>query len=192
MTKYLIFFKKYFTKREIRLFLLLAICIVLCALYFLLAPRVDKLNSLKNQLNAVNNERSSYEKLYKNYLDYDKILAEYKDLIIKVPVNNDISKFIIDMEEWTECSGISLISIIPQKTKTEQIEETDINIIPCEVTICGEFDLLLSFISELETYSRICRINDLQLTALSENISYSTFEWKLTVNVSLYYIPLIT
>lgn len=189
MIKYPGSFKRYLTKRELRLIFLLAICLVFCALYFLLAPKIDKLNSLKNQLSAVHKERSLYEKFYKERYDYDKIAAEYNDLIKKVPVNSDLSNFIVDIEQWAEHEGISLISIFPQNMIIENISETNVNIIPCEITICGDLDSLLTFLSKLEDYSRISKVDELQLTTPTENMLNYKFPWELTVKVILYYIP---
>jgi len=192
MRKSLLLLNRNLTKRELWLIILLFICLVLCCLYFILAPRIVKLNSLKDHLSAVNNEKSLYEKFYKEHFNYDKILAEYKDLVKKVPMNNDLSKFVVDIEKWVQENDIALISIFPQKTITENITGTDINIIPCEITVCGDFNLLLSFISQLENYSRILQVDELQLTTPIAELAKSKFPWKLTIKVSLYYLPQIS
>lgn len=187
MIKHSIFPEKNSTKKNGLLYLIL-ICLTIYLLYFLLTPKIGKLNSLKNQLTAVNDERASYEQLYKKYLDYDKTIAEYNDLIKKVPLDDDLPKFIIDIEEWCQNSDISLISIVPQETKTEQIEEIEVSVLSCEITMNGNFDLLLAFVGLLENYSRVCRINELHLSGPSGKDSSPSSDWKLTVNISLYYI----
>ncbi|MFY9217594.1 MAG: type 4a pilus biogenesis protein PilO [Tepidanaerobacteraceae bacterium] len=192
MIKYPVFLKKNSTKREKGLIFLIVMCLVLYAIHSLLAPKIGKLNSLKSQLIAVNNERASYEQSYNKYHDYDSIMAEYDNLKKKVPIDNDLSKFIRDIENWCQHSDITIISIVPQETKTEQIEEIEVNLIPCEITIRGNFDLLLTFVDKLENYHRICRINEIKLTGLSERNSSPSLDWKLTINVGLYYIPPIT
>jgi len=167
----------------------IAIFLIFCAVYFLLSPKINEFNGLKKELNEVHNEWALYEKLYRKYLEYNNITAQYNELIKRVPINNDLTKFIYDIEEWAEQNDVLLISIVPQETTTERIKEIDVNIIPCEITINGDFDLLLSFISMMENYPRICRIKEIYITSLAEKNLYYPFAWKLTVIVSLYYIP---
>mgnify|MGYP000844851750 FL=1 len=191
MRKYLGGFRRSVTKRELVLIFLLVISFIFFSVSFAIVPRIIKLNSLENQLSELNKEKSSYEKLYRKYLNYDEILGKYTDLLKSVPGNNDLSKFIRELEVWGEQLGITIISILPQDIITENFSEIEVNIVPCEITIGGEFDSLISFLDKLESCSRISQVNELRLTKI-EDISNSNFPWTLTVKVNLYYFPQTT
>ncbi len=192
MRKGLSCFKGSFTKREMKLFLLFAFFLVFCTLYLVFAPRIFKLNTLKAQLMEVNKEKSSYESLYEKYYGYDKILDKYSDLLKKVPAHNDLSGFLIDMEKWTEDLEITLISIVPQKYTTGDFTDIEVSIVPCDITVGGDFNSLLSFVAKLENYSRVSQIDELRLTKTIENTLDSNVVWTLTVKISLYYFPQTT
>jgi len=138
---------------------------------------------------AVDNERLLYKKLYKEYLENENILVKHNDLIKKVPLDNDLSTFIKDIEGWLQESNISLINIIPQEEKVEEISGTEVKVIPCEITISGTLDLLLSLMNKLENYSRICKINEIRLNEFLDDNFDNPSLWKLTINVGLYYMP---
>jgi len=182
MTGHLNFFRKNAT-------VLLIFCLVLYAVHYLLTPKIKMVNSMKDHLAALDHERESYEKLYGKYLELDELIAEYNDLLNKLPEESDLSKFIKDIEDWSEQNGIILISMLPQEARIEQLEEIEARVIPCQVTIGGSLDLLLSFLSQLETYPRLCQISELKLARFSDKDTDYYNPWQLTVDVKLYYMP---
>jgi Tfp pilus assembly protein PilO len=155
----------------------------------LLTPRIIEFNSLKNELQAITNQRTMYKQLYENPIEYEEVLNKYNDIVKKVPKNKGLSGFLIDIDKWANEKDITVISIYPQSITTEDIAEVAINVIPFEIKINGDYDLLLDFISELENYSRISRIYGMELRAATDLNATSSLLWELVIKVSLYYLP---
>jgi len=106
-----------------------------------------------------------------------------------VPKNKDVSGFLVDIEEWADEQGVTIISIYSQSIMTENIAETTVNFIPFEIIIKGSYDSLLGFIGQMENYSRILKIEGLKLNASTDSSVKLQFPWELTVKVNLYYLP---
>jgi Tfp pilus assembly protein PilO len=179
------------TNRVQKLIFIFISCFILSSLYFILTPRIMELNNLNNQLQAIINEKSAYKRMYENPMDYEDALSKYKDIINTVPKNKEIPKFLMDVEKWANASNITIISLYPQRTMTEDIEDVTINVIPFEIKISGKYDALLDFLSEMENYSRISRIYGIELKTYrdSDSVVNSSLLWELVIKVNLYYLP---
>lgn len=180
--------KRPLTAREYKLIPIFIICLIFYGLYFILIPGVIKLNTLKEQLQTITNKRSAYRELYEKPIDYKEALTGYNDIVKKVPTDKNLSEFIIDVEKWAKAKDVTVISICPQNTVAENVAGTTADVIPCEITINGDFDSLLNFLSELENYSRLSRIDSIELNAPTYVMAKATSMWKLVVKISLYYL----
>lgn len=158
-------------------------------MYFIFYPKIIDLSNLRKQLQEVTNSKVTYSRLYENHNNYKAAVVRSSDIIKKVPKNKDVSGFLVDIEEWADEQGVTIISIYSQSIMTENIAETTVNFIPFEIIIKGSYDSLLGFIGQMENYSRILKIEGLKLNASTDSSVKLQFPWELTVKVNLYYLP---
>ncbi|AEE91557.1 conserved protein of unknown function [Tepidanaerobacter acetatoxydans Re1] len=177
------------TKREHKLVIAFIVCLIFYGLYFIFYPRVIELSNLRKQLLEVSNAKITYKRLYENHNNYKATAVKSNDIIQKVPKDKDVSGFLVDMENWADDKGSTIVSIYSQSTMTENIAETTVNFIPFEIIIKGNYDSLLSFIGQMENYSRILKIEGLKLNTSTDSSVKSQFPWELTIKVNLYYLP---
>lgn len=174
--------KKYLKGSEDNLVVLTTICLVICAFYFVLYPKLIRNRDLKLQLEEVLNIKSEYINAHKNYAH----LAQEAEK--RIPKDKEIPEFLRDIERWSEDKQVKIVSIYPGQTRMEHIENSEINVIPVEISVEGIYGFLLEFLNEMESYPRFLKIEELSLETIDSLPLDSFTLCKLTVRISLYYL----
>lgn len=173
---------KYLKRSEDNLVVLITVCLVICAFYSVLYPKLIRNRDLKLQLEEALNTKSEYINIYKN----DAYLAQKTEKYI--PKSQEMPKFLKDIERWSNDKQVKIVSIYPGQTRIEQIGSSEINVIPIEISAEGIYGFLLEFLDEMESYSRFLKVEELSLEAIDSLPLDSFTLCKLTARISLYYL----
>jgi len=174
--------KKYLKRSEDNLVVLTAICLLICAFYFVLYPKLIRNRDLKSQLEEALNTKTEYINIYENDAHLAQKAAKY------IPKNKEIPKFLKDIERWSNDKQVKIVSIYPDQTRIEHIGNSEINVIPIEISAEGIYEVLLEFLDEMENYSRFLKVEELSLEAIDSLPLDSFTLCKLTARISLYYL----
>ena len=164
----------------------LAVSLVLLGIYSILNPRINALFMLKSQLKDMENKSVSLQKLNKSTTDIG-FLSKYDELIKRIPKDNGIPEFLVDIEELAEERDLIIISIHP----SNELEKDD-NLISFSIVINGDYESLLGFINELENHTRALRISRMELNRVNYVKAKFSSSWELVVDVDLWYLPIRT
>jgi len=126
-------------------------------------------------------KKASLSLLQNIYNDKSSIEAAMKLEIKKLPADDRISDYIIEVDSWAAAEEVTLISI----KAGEIIEDAKnkVKILPVEVIGEGKRDSLIEFLKHVENHERLSRINNIKMEHLGESEL-----WRVTVTVDLFYL----
>jgi len=166
------------SQREKFLLLLFFTTLAFYLFFKIESPRIEEYFLKKAELEQ---KRASLSLLQNIYDDKSSIEAAMKLEIEKLPTDDRISDYIIEVDSWAAAEKVTLISI----KAVEIIEdgENKVKILPVEVVAEGKRDSLMEFLKHVENHERFSRINNIKM----EHLGKSEL-WRVTVTVDLFYL----
>jgi len=172
------------TKREKILLLLICIIIPLFLHYkFYINPTLNKINSLKNEIENIEKEISFYKNVSKKYEKLKKIIKEREDFLNEIkkilPDEREIPLLLKNIAQIAKNSGLEILLFKPGK----EIEKDYYEIIPLTMKIEGQYKNILVFFNRIESMERLVVLEsiafqpDFKKQKLVVTVNFQTFKY---------------
>ncbi|WP_041423895.1 type 4a pilus biogenesis protein PilO [Thermosediminibacter oceani] len=165
------------TKREKALLLLFFVTVALYLFYRTGYRQIEDHFKKKIELEQ---KRLSLSLLQRIYDKKSGIEDAAKLELKKLPDDDKIADYIINIEGWARAEGVRLVLI-----KAGEVSGDEVKVLPVEITVEGDKESLLKFLKRIENFERLSKVEKI-------NLVYAELSgfWTLTVTVDLYYFPM--
>lgn len=169
------------TRREKILLMLFVLTCIYVAFYKTCYGRMREYLAMKAEAQK---KREIFALLQGIYTNQEDISDRIKNSLSKLPTEEKITDFIIELENWAKAENITLYSIKPGEIAETGISK--VKSIPVEITLEGQKESLIRFLSRMESFERIS-----QLGRVSLEFSGADELWRSEMTIYLFYCPLL-
>lgn len=185
-------------------------------LLYVLLPSLMKMQEVKNELNNKENDVSalktqllSLEKDQKVIKEVGILRNELNDFDIKVPSEDNLAIFLIDIESFAQKDNIKIISLDAKKTKNvdlsvqadnkakagtvnkkskkkKEILPIALISIPVEIKVVGYYNDIMMFINDVEKYKRATIIEGIEIKDFKDDEKLPQPRIEMSINANIF------
>ncbi|WP_378956333.1 type 4a pilus biogenesis protein PilO [Pelosinus sp. sgz500959] len=179
--------KKIQVKHKISFFVIASVLMIYLFYDFLLLPQWTRRDELKTQQNLEQQQVQVVQSFVLAHPNAEQYLTELDRKITQVdmmlPDTPDISRFLLDIEQLSQESGVQLGYFKPGKIITKEgYQEIDI-----EFSVSGNYMQTMNFLNKAENGLRFINV-----TSIGIRMEKNTLESKLTAKIYSYGVPAVS